>query len=601
MRKWLGRLGAQKAALYTSAALLILIIAVPQTNTCLRESLSVHFGDWAFSDNGPYDMDTWGPVTTRPRASGADGALLDMIWDDKAASDSTYIDKFPTDLRIRSLFISNALEFKGGSLEADATPDEMRRHEAGQSRVRIALTVAAEGEAQEPENAFFPLAEAIAHEYLGDRPSAKLALQRASSLPYYNDHWYESHTYVVSLQRDEVYRRIRTLFAGSGQLSELTRFGRRLARSDDREAVEMRGLLLNCLAKAGAAARTTDELLNVLHAVSQTCVPYDATNRTTLGRSGNDGDFFRELTRFQDRLLRSGFNLAIDLPAFYATEPHTWGIWSDEGVDEWSERIDLVMPLYDNSVIAGMVVLEALIGLGVSLLILRLVTRMTLKLPPIGIPALIAIVAAFPAAISDGGLTAPIAFVGACYLVAFVMSFNEKPAWLSLAIGAFATVSAFGFVAIPSDTSENYLVPAIVYALCLPLYARAWKWPSKKGWLFATIGMTVVGLAAASDTPIPLQERALHLFAAALFVILGVSLWFRCQISEASKKLLRASPFALLLVVVALLASVTWQAVLTYEIDRLIAVEAELTDRWRKNIQEIGPPVAIRTGIGVAK
>ncbi len=589
MRGWLAGSGG-KAALIAAGCLLIAILVIPLTRTALLESVSVHFGGWSYSDNGPYDAGTWGPVEQPSEAIGADGALIEMFSNDNAAYDESFVNRHPYDLRIRSLYIGKILQFKGLPLEPDASPERIRKYEAAMSKLKSLVPIIEQAESQDEENAFFPLAKAVALEYLEDRPAAISALRQALSLPNYNDYWHESYSLYAAQQSGLLYR-VRPVFSDSIHLDELNRFAARLAKSSGAGAIEIRGLLLNCLAKSAAGAQTSGELEAITRSLQSSIVPSYTSLRSTLGRSPNQGDIFRELVRFQDSLRRSGFKLDYELSAFYGSEPgrsfFDGSIFTEFFGDSWHEALDITYTFYDNAVVTTLLILEAVVGIAVFGIVLLPIRRLkSLTVPPIGIPAMIAIVASAAAAVSEGYISSPMFFVATCYVLAFVLSFNEKPRWVSLAAGLFTTICAFSFLAI-TEGSENYLVPAVAYSICLPLYARAWKWRIDKGWIFPALAVAAAGLAVTGSIPEPFLDRAMHFATVALFAIFGVSLWFRCEVFEASKRLLRSMPFAVLLSMIALLISVAWQAFLTHEIDLQISGEAEYTQRWKSNIREI--------------
>jgi len=578
--------GAGKGAIIVATFILFAIIIVPATRTGFLESLSVHFGGWTYSDNGPYDAGTWGPVEQLTEAVGADGALIEMLSNDRAAYDESFVIRHPNDLRIRSLYIAKILQFKGLPLEPDASPEKVHKHEEARSKLKSLIPIIKQAEAQDFENAFFPLVRAVASEYLGDRPAAISALRQALSLPSYNDYWHESYSLYAAKQSGSLYR-VRPMFNDSMHLHEIYRFAVRLANSNGADAIEMRGLLLKCLVKSAAGAQTSGDLEAITWILQSSIVPSYTSLKSTLGRYPNKGDTFRELVRFQESLRRSGFVLDYDLAAFYGSGPDA--SFNESGIlgRGWYEALDITYTFYVNSVVVTLMILEAIVGIAVFGIILLPIGRLkSLTLPPIGIPAMIAIVASVAAAVSEGYISAPMAFVGACYVIAFVLSFNKEPHWTSLAAGLFATICAFSFLAI-TEGSENYLVPAVAYAICLPVYARSWKWQIDKGWIFPTLAVAAVGLAVTGSMPEPFLDRAMHFATVALFALFGVSLWFRCEVFEAPKRLLRSLPFAVLLSMIALLISIAWQAFLIHEIDRQISGEAEYTKRWKSNIREV--------------
>lgn len=577
---------ATKGLLIVAGILLGGLLGLPLTRSGITEALSVHFGGWSYLDNGPYDSGTWSVNERPPPSTGADWALVKMLDDWEASRDKANVDQYADDLRIRSLYIGRRLRGNGPPPEAGAAAEEIQRYRDGVASLQNLISVIEHAESQDPTNAYFPFAKGLALYYLHDVPAALAALRQAAYLPDYNDYWHESLVFEASLQTTLV-SRIRAVLTASPIEDELLRLSMRLAEQPGEDILELKGLLLDCYIKAAIHAHTSSEIESVRTIVGRIVPVNYASFREKFGRSPNEGDTFRELVRLQDRLLQSGFHLDYDLAAFYGSVPDS--SFRESSILDIGSRgaLETGYEFYTYTVIATAIVMQVFVGIGVFCLVLLPLSRLrALRFPPIGVPALIALVSAFGASAAEGRLTPAMAFVGACFILSFAFSFDARITWLPLAIGLFGVVCAFAFLALV-EGSENFLVPAIVYAICIAIYAGARKWRGGKGWIAPTIGVLVVGLAVTGSVPVPILFRAMHFVTFSLIVILGVSLWYRCELFDAAKRLLRYSPVAVLIAMVALLAGVASQAFLISEANRLIEEDKSYMERWQSNVRAI--------------
>ncbi len=98
-----------------AALLLIALFAIPITSSGLRESLSVHFGEWEYWLPGYSDGGDWIPTDVTPRAEGRDGDLLALVSadDPKPGFYRNLVTKYPNDAQILALVIHSALPRAG--------------------------------------------------------------------------------------------------------------------------------------------------------------------------------------------------------------------------------------------------------------------------------------------------------------------------------------------------------------------------------------------------------------------------------------------------------------------------------------------------------
>ena len=610
---WLpARLDAPRAALLATALLLIAILAIPFTRAGVLESLSVKLGKWYYWIPGYTDAHNWVPNEKLPEAVGPNAVLISAYLEENGKSGGKYVLSHPNDLRLRALYIRRTLRDKSMSLVNTVDypygqPDpEGERKQAQylaelQAKIPTVLAAAIEGERQEPDNGFFPLAQAIAYESLRDRKSSRKALERAVECSYYNDYWYATWTTFNSAGEPHIYDRLYAAMHAEPELTrEMFHFANRLSHETDSEGLIMKGLLLDCLTRIGSQAATASEFASVKWAI-RGVIPFKSLYPRELGRSRNDGDTFRELTLLQSDIVAAGYTPRADLPAFYGTEIRGW--WFDsEGnqLSKWDETSYFALLKYEGAVIAGMFVIECFLGLLAIVPLLFILTKIkSPRWPHMGIPPLIAFATTVVNIAMDPRLLDSMVFVGACFLLAFVFSLYVKAQRLSIALGVMGVFGALlSGTLLLRESSGGEFLPAVVYVIAM---ARA-LWirgrTGLRGWIFSTIGLAVIAIGAASVFPISFVERMTTYLPAVLFVLLGVSLWYRCHIGDAAKRLLRAAPTALLAGTVALLGISVLHHTLVNEMKWLITVEKEMAENGRNAASEIGPPRAGRLAKG---
>jgi hypothetical protein len=603
VKRFPARLDVPKAALFASTLLLVAMVAIPFTRAGLFESISVKLGAWHYWIPGYTDGHNWVPNERLPEATGPNAELIDAFLEENGRSGGKYLVSNPRNLRLRALYIRRTLRDKSMSLVNNVdypygrSDPEGERKQAQhlailQAKIPTVLAAAIEGERQEPRNAFFPIAQAIAYESLRDRDSSRKALQRAVKCAYYNDYWYPTWITFKAATEQHIYDRLYDARHGEPELTrELFHFANRLSHESDSEGLKMKGLLLDCLTRIGSQSSTASEFSSVKSAI-WAVIPFETLYPDQLGRRSNEGDVFRELTLLQMDLISSGHKLRADLPAFFGTELVSNSTYFDGSHREWDERSFLTLLKYESAVITGTFIIECILGIAVLSAVLFLLSQIKpAGWPHWGIPPLIAFVTSAVTIASDQRLLNSMAFVAACFLLAFVASFFERLPRYSVVLGVIGSLASVAVgVVFFSEYSGSEFIPGIAYALAM---MRA-MWVSKRlhvrGWIVSTAGVTIVSIGAGSMWPLSFAERATTFVPVAVLFILATCVWYRAHFGDASRRMLRTVPVALLAGVIILLGVTLSHHVIVNEMNWLIGVEADMAAYGRKAASEIGPP-----------
>ncbi|MDQ2986288.1 MAG: hypothetical protein M3R13_06140 [Armatimonadota bacterium] len=188
------------------------------------------------------------PVEPEFAPSGANAALLSAFRDEDGTTGGEYVAENPNDLRLRALYVYRVLrkydlhlleqtDFRNAEFKDKIIA---RLKEARQIYPKV-IAVVAIGEEQDPDNAFFPIAQAIAYEGLGKRELAAASAKRAMECRYYNDYSFEISVLLAESKPfvNPYYQFYDRLVFGSEFLWEVRQLARRWSDSNDEKRVEI--------------------------------------------------------------------------------------------------------------------------------------------------------------------------------------------------------------------------------------------------------------------------------------------------------------------------------------------------------------------------
>jgi hypothetical protein len=235
------------------------------------------------------------------------------------------LERNPNDVRLRALYTYRVLRkydlhmlTTSESEDPDIRESIARKIKEAKRLIPEVIQIAALGEKQEPDNAFFPIAQAIAYEKLDDRSLAIEAASRAARCKYYNDYSFEMSTlYEAQQPRSPYVQFYGRIEGGSAFLWEIRKLGRRWSNSNDPNVMQMRKYILDLCPLLAKSASTSHDVGTVIQCVRYSAIrTEELSGQREFGRRSNDGDLYRTLTNRQNEMIAAGQRPRIDFLRF---------------------------------------------------------------------------------------------------------------------------------------------------------------------------------------------------------------------------------------------------------------------------------------------